>query len=130
MTAYLTPAKQAEIAKQIRVPHKAGIALLLTEVTAAVAHDVAAGMDVDFDLEVAAAIVTADIPAGVAAAITAADIPGLVDDYLATVVAANVLELDQNTSPAYVEAEVQAIADKVDALIAALVAAGLMLPAA
>jgi hypothetical protein len=34
--------------------------------------------------------------------------------------------LAQNTSATYVEAEVQAIADKVDALIAALKVAGLM----
>ena len=131
MSAYLTAAKKAEIAKQIRVPHKKGIILLLTEVTNAVAHDVADGIDVDFDAEVAQAITAADIPGkattAVGLAVTAADIPGAVDTYLATKVSANVAELNQDTSAAYVEAEVQAIADKVDALIAALVAAGLMI---
>lgn len=40
--------------------------------------------------------------------------------------AAAVADLDQDISATYVEAEVQAISDKVDALLAALRAAGLV----
>jgi predicted RecA/RadA family phage recombinase len=40
---------------------------------------------------------------------------------------ANIAELDQNISGTYVEAEVQAISDKVDALLAALKTAGVMI---
>lgn len=61
--------------------------------------------------------------------ITIADVTGLqtaLDAKLTAVEGAAVADLAQDISAAYVEAEVQAISDKVDALLASLRAAGII----
>lgn len=80
MSAYLTATKQAEIAKQLRVPHKAGVLKMVSEIAAAIAAHKAA----------------------------------------------KVTAIALTPSETYTASELKAVADKLDAVIAALKTAGLM----
>jgi hypothetical protein len=130
MTAYLSAAKKAAIKKQMRAPNKSDVEYLLNEVALAIAAD-APGEDI------AAALVTATTgPSGVLHAWldTECAAAGIVDNAADALIAAAftahkaavVTALAQDTSSTYVEAEVQAIATKVDAILTALKAANLM----
>ena len=57
------------------------------------------------------------------------DVQDVLDEVALAIAAhksANIADLNQDISAAYVEAEVQAISDKIDAILAALKTAGLM----
>jgi pyruvoyl-dependent arginine decarboxylase (PvlArgDC) len=113
---YLTAAKQLTIKNRMREDMKKDAEILLTEVAAGLAAD-APGEDIATAIGLAISQ-----PAGaIHVAYDAADVATTLA-HRAAVVAA----LAQDISTTYVEAEVQAISTKLDAVIAALKTAGLM----
>ena len=130
MTAYLSAVKKAAIKKQMREPNKKDVGIILDEVASAIAAD-APGEDI------AAALVTATTGPSGALHVwldTECAAAGIVDNAADALISAAftahkagvVAALAQDISSTYVEAEVQAISTKVDAILTALKAANLM----
>jgi hypothetical protein len=127
MAAYLSAAKKAAIKARMRAPNKTDIGVILDEVAVAIAAD---GGDpataIDTAIATGGAIVvaidaTAEPLSALSSALTSY-FEAIRPDYAAN----NVADLDQDVSAGYVEAEVQAISDKVDAILLALKSAGVM----
>lgn len=155
MAAYLSAAKKAAILARMRSPLKASVQILLDETALAVAQGVTdagtnggTAITAAIDNDPAGAIYTA-AQSWIGDAIDAAIVEnGAIEDAInatpesdlslaltahfegirADYAASNVADLDQDVSAAYVEAEVQAISDKVDAILSALKSAGVMTP--
>jgi len=116
--ATLTSGVINAIVDRVRVPNKIGLRYMLTQIAAAIAADI--------DAEV-----SGDIAAAISAAITAelgaeGDITAAIEGALAAIQAGNIPDLNQDISATYVEAEVQAISDKVDTILGALKTNGII----